>query len=135
MVRDKVELQPARESRATWRARLGLNAEDVVGCMLAHLHPGKDHATVLRAWRLVVDSSKPRESAQCYFSPAATRVGATPRKRLRSILNLRDRVRFVGEVSDVSGFLSAADLAVFSSRSELLPAGARRSPWRPDSLS
>ena len=134
VVRDKVELQPARESGAAWRARLGLNADDLVGCMLAHLHPGKDHATVLRAWRLVVDQLEAEEKRAVLLLAGRDAGGGNAAKALAFDLDLRDCVRFVGEVSDVSGFLSAADLAVFSSRSELL-GRARRSPWRPDSLS
>ncbi len=48
-----VHLEPAHESGPAWRARLDLSRDALVCCMLAHLHAGKDHATLLRAWRLV----------------------------------------------------------------------------------
>ena len=124
VMRDKVELAPPREPGATWRARLGLSAEDVVGCMVGHLHPGNDHATLLRAWRLVVDRLVPEERGPVLLLAGRDAGGDNAAKALAYDLDLRDYVRFAGEVSDVSGFLGAADLAVFSSRSELIGRGA-----------
>jgi glycosyltransferase involved in cell wall biosynthesis len=42
-------------------------------------------------------------------------------------LKIQEKVRFVGPVSDVGGLLSAADLGVFSSRSEGCPNGVLES--------
>jgi glycosyltransferase involved in cell wall biosynthesis len=122
VVRNAVELDPPREDRAAWRTRVGADSSCFVACMVANLQARKDHATLLRAWRMISD----RMSAQ--GRPAllalAGRLDA-PRDLERSIheLHLDGSVRLLGEVDDVSGVLSAADLSVFSSRSEGCPNG------------
>jgi glycosyltransferase involved in cell wall biosynthesis len=116
-----VDLEEARESGSAWRARLDLSRDALVCCMIAHLHAGKDHATLLRAWRLVVDEL----DGACPTLLLAGRDAATEQavKALAYDLDLRDRVRFLGEVDDIGGLLEACDLALFCSRSELLPRG------------
>ena len=56
LVSNGVELPAPLESRAGWRRRLGLGERDFAACMVANLHRFKDHATLLRAWRSVVDA-------------------------------------------------------------------------------
>lgn len=116
-----VHLEPARESGPAWRARLDLSRDALVCCMLAHLHAGKDHATLLRAWRRVVDElDGARPTLLLAGRDAATEHAV---KALAYDLDLGDRVRFLGEVDDVGGLLDACDLAVFCSHGELLPRG------------
>jgi glycosyltransferase involved in cell wall biosynthesis len=124
VIRSEVRLPDAYEGRAEWRARLGIGPDDLAACMLAHLHPGKDHATLLKAWRIVVD--RLREEGRTTFLLLAGRLAgsADDVKALAFDLDLRERVRFLGEVADIAGLLSASDLAVFSSRSECLGRGA-----------
>ena len=56
VIRSEVSLPAVERSRKEWRAELGLADGDLAACMLGHLHVGKDHDTLLRAWRLVVDA-------------------------------------------------------------------------------
>jgi len=119
-----VRLRAPRESHAAWRARMGLREDDVVGCMLGHLHAGKDHVTLLHAWRLVADRLTPERRRPVLILAGRDAGGGDAVKALAFDLDLREHVLFVGEVDDVSGLLAAADLAVFSSRRECLPRGA-----------
>lgn len=123
VIRGDLQLDRPAESRAAWRARLGLDDGDFAASMLAHFHSGKDHITLLHAWRLVVDElrGEPRPVLLLAGRPAGTESSV---KALAFDLDLRDHVRFLGDVNDVPGLLRAVDLAVFSSRSELLPRGA-----------
>ena len=119
IIENGVELQSPLESRSSWRARLEIGEDCFVACMVANLHAKKDHPTLLRAWRRVVDEMKVRKPVLvlagrhdgAYESVAA----------LSHELNLDDHVRFPGHVSDVSGLLKASDLGVFSSTSEGCP--------------
>jgi glycosyltransferase involved in cell wall biosynthesis len=124
VVYSKVELPPPVASRASWRDRLGLAPDDVAACMIAHLHRGKDHPTLLRAWRVVHD-----RLAGDGRSPVLLLAGrdAGTEDELRSLvsdLRLDGAVRFLGQVTDISGLVDAVDFAVFCSRSECLGRGA-----------
>jgi len=52
-----IELLPPQQNRITWRQNLGISSECFTACMVATLSHYKDHATLLHAWRIVVDSS------------------------------------------------------------------------------
>jgi glycosyltransferase involved in cell wall biosynthesis len=123
VIRGDVRLDAPKADRATWRDQLGLAEDDFVACMLAHFHSGKDHHTLLHAWRRVLDTldSNPNPVMLLAGRDAGSMSAA---KALAFDLDLREHVRFLGDVEDVAGLLGCADLAVFSSRSELFGRGA-----------
>jgi len=55
VVYNGVELEEPVADRAAWRHRLGVDESCFLACMVANLHHFKDHATLLRAWRQVID--------------------------------------------------------------------------------
>lgn len=116
-----VETVAAEMDRSAWRERLEVDERAFVACMVANLHLNKDHATLLRAWRKVVtEFAAKRRSALLVL--AGRHDGAYESlASLVSELRIDDHVRFAGPVSDVRGLLSAADISVFSSRSEGCP--------------
>lgn len=116
-----VRLPPPTESGRAWRARLGIGDDAFVCCMVAHLHAGKDHATLLRAWHAVASELNGMQPTLLVAGRDAGTEAAS--KALAFDLDLRDRVRFVGEVDDVAGLLDACDMAAFCSRRELFPRG------------
>lgn len=121
VIRNGVETVAAESDRDAWRERLAIDDEAFVACMVANLHLNKDHATVLRAWRKVVNefSSNGRSAVLVL---AGRHDGAYESlASLASELQLNDNVRFAGPVFDVPGLLDAADVSVFSSRSEGCP--------------
>jgi glycosyltransferase involved in cell wall biosynthesis len=126
VVRNAVELGPPRDDRAAWRAKLGADATCILGSMVANLQKNKDHATLLRAWRIVCDrlSAKDRRGVLVLAGRIDSREEI---QRLIADLELGPFVRLLGEVDDVSGLLSASDLGVFSSRSEGCPNGVLES--------
>jgi len=115
-----IEISLPQLDRRAWRARLEIDDKTFVACMIANLHANKDHETLLKAWRLVVDTLE-RDAALVL---AGRHYGAYESLvELTNELGLGQSVRFAGQVSDVAGLLSAADLGVLSSRSEGCPNG------------
>lgn len=116
-----IRLAPPADGRAAWRRRLGIADIAVAACMIANIHPNKDHATLLRAWRRLLD----RRDAERLPRPVLLLAGrideSTALKVLAFDLGLGDSVRLVGPVDDVPGLLGAVDLFVYSSRSEGCP--------------
>lgn len=109
------------EDRAAWRALLAIDDGTIAVSMLAHLHNGKDHETLLRAWPIVL--RRLTDSGHDAVLLLAGRPSGTEEavKALAFDLELGRTVRFLGDVSDVGGLLAATDIAVLSSPSESAP--------------
>lgn len=118
-----VELSAPVTSRGEWRARLELSGGDFAVCMLAHLHRFKDHDTLLRAWRIVVDELRlgGREAVLLLAGRASGTEDEL--KALAYDLELGRSVRFLGEVDDIAGLIGACDAGAFSSIREGCPNG------------
>ena len=121
LVSNGVELAPPLESRAGWRRRLGLGERDFAACMVANLHPFKDHATLLRAWRSVVDAEAGLGGRAVLLLAGKPFQPVAPLEALATDLGVAGHVRFLGQVIDVAGLLAACDVAVLSSPREGMP--------------
>ena len=116
-----LELSPPEANRATWRKRLRLAENQFAACMLANLHKNKDHATLIRAWRLVVDQFPTDQPSPVLLLAGRWSNQADSLRDLANELGVFDEVRFLGAVDDVSGLLRAVDLKVLSSVREGCP--------------
>ncbi len=123
IIANGVELPQPAQSRAEWRARLGVSQEAFLAIMVANLSEFKDHEILIRAWRLVINQQvMGGQNAKLLL--AGKNFGTEPRlKLLVSELNLVEDVLFLGQVEDVSGLLQSVDLGVYSSKSEGSPNG------------
>lgn len=107
-------------SREEWRAQLGATAESLVVTMIANLSPYKDHATLIRAWKEVVDRAE-------FATPPLLVLGGRfdgeeiGLAQLAESLGIADLVRLPGKIDDVPGLLAASDLFAYSSKSEGIP--------------
>ncbi|MBW1687021.1 MAG: glycosyltransferase [Deltaproteobacteria bacterium] len=123
VIRNGVEMPSPKESPRAWRSRLGVDEGCFSGCMVAHLHGRKDHATLIRSWRIVADRLARRKVRAVLVLAGGRRQEPGHLQALVAELDLAEHVRFLGFVSDVSGLLAAVDVGVFSSRSEGCPNG------------
>lgn len=126
------DAEVARKQRAHWRQALALDDAQFVACMVANLHMLKDHATLLRAWKIVLDRWPTISSATTISSAMAARPPmlllagrhddlSDSLQALADELELGGSARFLGAVPDVPALLNAVDLGVLSSRSEGCP--------------
>jgi len=114
-------LPPPREDRRAWRERIGAGNSRFLALMLASIHPHKDHATLLRAWRRVLDGGHAFGQSPVLLLAGRSYGYEGGLKALAFDLGLGDSVRFLGPVDDVAALLGAVDLCVHSSRTEGLP--------------
>lgn len=120
VVPNGVDPAPPQLDRRAWRQKLEIDESSFVACMVANVHANKDHATLLRAWRLVLNEL----DRDAVLVLAGRHYGAYESLiELARTLEIERNVRFAGQVTDVSGLLSAVDIGVFSSRSEGCPNG------------
>jgi glycosyltransferase involved in cell wall biosynthesis len=102
---------PVLGSRSQARAELGLRAEAAVALCLARLEYPKRHDLLIEAWR-----NLPGEPILLLAGDGSQRTKLEQRAS-----PMRDRVRFLGNRSDVPRLLTAADVSVLISDSEGLP--------------
>lgn len=112
-------VDPALFDGATDRrvlAELGVTAGVPVVGILGSLRPEKDHATFLRAARLVVD-----HVPDAQFLVVGDGQCRAALESLRGTLGLAEQVHFVGARSDISRILCAIDVFALTSTTECLP--------------
>ncbi len=120
VIHNGVELAPPRQDRAAWRHELKVPEGGLLATMVANIHGYKDHATLLRAWRKVVDALGPA-AFLCFAGKPGDRQAEC--EALINELKLQTQVRLPGQVTDISGLLASSDLGVFSSHKEGCPNG------------
>jgi glycosyltransferase involved in cell wall biosynthesis len=124
-----VELPEAVHTRTWWRSKLGVDADAFLAVMVANLSEFKDHETLIRAWRLVLDRSASRDR-QIRLLLAGKNFGTEPRlKSLVNDLGMQENVQFLGQVQDIAGLLETVDIGVYSSRKEGVPNGVLECMW------
>lgn len=118
-----VKLDTPEANRITWRSRLEVSEDYFLACMVANLHHFKDHATLLRAWRHVVDRLAEAGRPAVLLLAGGLQDTYESLQTLAQELALGQNVRFLGRVGDITGLLQAVDLGVFSSQNEGVPNG------------
>lgn len=123
LVRNGIELRPPDHDRIWWRKHLSLQVDEFVACMVANLHKYKDHLTLIKAWRKVVDVLS-SEGINSHLVLAGRYDGTEDLIRAEiTTLGLQRHTTLLGKVDDISGLLGAVDIGVFSSKSEGCPNG------------
>lgn len=114
--------EPKTDARNDWRGRLGVKPAQPLLVKVANLHDNKDHATLLRAWKIVQDGWSGKDRP---FLALAGSFGSAYEtcQRIVEENGLDSTVRFLGSITDVPDLVRAADMAVFSSPHEGMPNG------------
>lgn len=89
--------------------------------MVAHFRRSKDHQTLLRSWRGVVDELAREQRRAVLLLAGDAYPMQDAAKALAFDLRLDESVRFLGVVDDVPGLVGASDVSVLSSFREGLP--------------
>lgn len=120
IIRNGIMLPPPCYSSVVWRDRLKVGENAFVAVMVANLSSYKDHGTLLDAWCKLIcrcdDSRLPVLVLAGRFDDRAEILQNQAKN-----LGIAQYVRFLGDVDDVSGLLSASDLCVHCSPSEGIP--------------
>ena len=110
--------QPPGKPADRIRASLRVDADAPLALCAARLDPQKDHQTLLRAWKLVVE----RAPSARLLLVGDTQLGGNAYvdglRRLAAALGISDAILFAGVRDDVSDLMAACDALVMSSRWE-----------------
>jgi glycosyltransferase involved in cell wall biosynthesis len=122
-----IECPTPKFSRSIWRNNLQIDDQCLVACMVANLNNNKDHKTLLMAWRSVVTTLEASGRSAVLILAGRYDDSYKFLNALSFELGINHRIRFIGQVSDVPGLLTAVDVSVYSSRSEGCPNGVLES--------
>lgn len=111
---DTNEFRPHPASRIEFRRRLAVSPETMVVGAVSRLDPVKDHVTLLRAAELAVNSGV--DLCLAVVGDGVCRPALQKEAAARPAL--AGRVQFIGEVSDVAGWLNSFDVFALPSLSE-----------------
>jgi glycosyltransferase involved in cell wall biosynthesis len=123
VVPNGVAIPAPRRGREAWRQELGCGDVDLMAVMVANLHRQKAHAEVLSAWRVFLDGFAGEQGEPVLVLAGLKGETYAELTALADRLDIRYAVRFPGQVDDVAGLLTAADIGIFCSRSEGSPNG------------
>jgi glycosyltransferase involved in cell wall biosynthesis len=121
LVPNGVHLNRPLYSPDTWRNRLALTPETFCCCMIANLHSLKDHATLLKAWKVVQSILEERDIHCALLLAGRGGKLAEQLKAQAKTLEITSTVHFLGYVEDIAGLLQIVDLCILSSNSEGCP--------------
>jgi len=113
-----VSLPTPKKSREEWRKDLNITQNSLIVCMVANLTELKDHKTLLRSWRTVMDSFSGYENKPVLLLAGKQYGTYNDLVTLTDELNIQNSVYFLGQVDDISGLLHSADLGGLSSKLE-----------------
>lgn len=109
---------PRPLSRADARTQLGLDADRTVVSRLGRYHPDKDHATLLAAWRVVVER---RPDAVLVLAGQDMDAGNGALRDVIDEHGVRASTVLLGRLADPAAVYAASDVTVSNSLAEGLP--------------
>lgn len=121
VVYNDIDLAPSQKTRAKWREELGILEDTTVATMVANFRPQKDHPTLLRAWKRILETKIHKQTQPHLLLAGAPQQSYAAVYQLANSLGLLDSVIFLGQVNDVAGLLAASDIGVLTTAHEGLP--------------
>jgi len=117
VINNGVYTKAPKETREKWRELLKAQESTLVYCMVANLSSLKNHSLLISAWYKSLNvSAVPYDSILVLAGREDDMTDSL--KQQVSDYGINDKVRFLGQVDDISGLLTAVDVGVLSSLSE-----------------
>ncbi|MCL7411968.1 MAG: glycosyltransferase family 4 protein [Methanosarcinaceae archaeon] len=123
VIHNGVDLAKSKFDRMAWRKHFNVDDNCFLVCMVANLTDFKDHATLLRAWRIVIDKLAISNNQPMLVLAGRLDTTYESLKTLAFDQKLGETIQFLGKIDDIPGLLSAIDLCVHSSYFEGCPNG------------
>jgi len=104
-----------------WYEKLGISEYHFKAIMTAHIALRKDHETLIRAWKIVVDNQKTKNMNPILIFAGILGNATQHLIHLCLDLNIYANIKFIGNTNDIQGLNRSCDIAVLSSNTEGLP--------------
>ena len=110
--------------KTDWHHKLGIETNRPIISMIANVTNRKDHETLLKAWKIVIQDCKIKNLELPFLILAGRKAETYDKLRLLAFdLNLSNHIVFVGELNPVQGLITQSLFCVFSSNLEGCPNG------------
>ena len=110
--------------KTDWHHKLGIKTNRPIVSMIANVTNRKDHETLLKAWKIVIQDCKIKNLELPFLILAGRKAETYDKLRLLAFdLNLSNHIAFVGELNPVQDLISQSLFCVFSSNLEGCPNG------------
>ncbi len=110
------------ELKPIWRKKLSIDNETLVVSMFANLIPFKDHLTLVKSWKKVVNHfSLQNTKIQLLLAGRGRQPTTNQIKILAFDLGIADSITLLGSISEVKELMLESDLVVHSSNTEGCP--------------
>jgi glycosyltransferase involved in cell wall biosynthesis len=103
-----------------WKKELGINPGEMVLLQVANYFPEKDHYTILKSVRSLIDKGY-NNFKLIFIGRSSTKHAQKTVKADAFDLKLQEYVIFIDNSDDVPGLIDASDICILSSRSEGCP--------------
>jgi glycosyltransferase involved in cell wall biosynthesis len=121
VVYNGVDLKKPIHTTDWWRKKIGAENKTFIACMVANFRPQKDHETLLKAWKIVMDKLKDNNISAILVLAGAPQFTFESVQSLINQLTINDSVKVLGQVEDITGLLQSVNLGLLSSHYEGLP--------------
>ena len=110
--------------KTDWHHKLGIETNRPIISMIANVTNRKDHETLLKAWKIVIQDCKIKNLELPFLILAGRKAETYDKLRLLAFdLNLSNHIVFVGELNPVQDLITQSLFCVFSSNLEGCPNG------------
>lgn len=121
VVPNGIQMEPAAQTRAEWRAELGVDDDTFLLGVVANIRKVKGHEQIIEAWAKVLPRLTHGGRRARLLLAGRPDDASDVVQKLISDRGLENSVTLLGGISDVSGFLSAIDLSALTSHTEGCP--------------
>lgn len=104
-----------------WWQRTGVKPEQFKAAMIAHIEARKDHASLIKGWKLVVEHGRKLGKEPLLYIAGKMGPDTGDLHRLAMDSGIYTNIRFLGPIDDAQGLYNSVDLCVFYSKKEGMP--------------
>jgi len=116
IIYNSIVIPKVKWNKKEWLRKLGKTEDTLIVTMVANLSGAKDHITLLRAWKIVIDHMKALDVMLILAGRYDDKYEEL--KRFVGCCNMQETVTFLGLEDDIAGLLEVSTLFAFSALSE-----------------
>ena len=120
VINNGITLPLPKKTKEVWRKELDIKESTFVACIVANLTKVKNHSLLIHGWNDALKLSVVPKDSLLVLAGREDQMAESLRTQVANY-GIQDKVKFLGQVDDVSGLLNVVDIGILSSFSEGQP--------------